>query len=143
MARFWSCEEVGTVSNLSPEEMRCEEQFERTVQWGSDGRYTVTLPKNNERLAELGESKNIALRRLRAVARRLKRDTRLQKQYCDFMTEYIELGHMRMVDDSEENSVKRCFLPHHPVIKESSTTTKVRVVFDASTPPVKLQGEYR
>ncbi|XP_065078747.1 uncharacterized protein LOC135701754 [Ochlerotatus camptorhynchus] len=132
MARFWSCEEVGAVNKYSPEEAHCEEQFQRTVRRESDGRYTVALPKNNEVLVELGESRDIALRRLRAVERRLARDPSLQKQYCDFMAEYLELGHMRRLDDSEEHTVKRCFLPHHPVIKESSTTTKVRVVFDAS-----------
>ncbi|XP_065082558.1 uncharacterized protein LOC135704945 [Ochlerotatus camptorhynchus] len=132
MARFWSCEEVGAVNKLSPDETRCEEQFERTVERNSEGRYTVTLPKNDNVLAELGESRDIALRRLRAVERRLEKDPDLQKQYFNFMTEYLELGHMRRVDDKEEGTVKRCFLPHHPVIKESSTTTKVRVVFDAS-----------
>ncbi|XP_062711250.1 uncharacterized protein LOC134289447 [Aedes albopictus] len=132
MARFWSCEEVGAVSKFSPEEAHCEENYERTVKRESDGRYTVTLPKNPEVLAEIGESKDIALRRLRAVERRLSKDERLRKQYSDFMTEYLELGHMQMANDCEENRVKRCFLPHHPVIKESSTTTKVRVVFDAS-----------
>ncbi|XP_062698515.1 uncharacterized protein LOC134284160 [Aedes albopictus] len=114
MARFWSCEEVGAVSKFSPEEAHCEENYERTVKRESDGRYTVTLPKNPEVLAEIGESKDIALRRLRAVERRLSKDERLRKQYSDFMTEYLELGHMRMVDDCEENIVKRCFLPHHP-----------------------------
>lgn len=132
MARFWSCEEVGAVSKLSPDETRCEEQFERTFQRNSDGRYVVTLPKNNEVLAELGESRDIALRRLRSVERRLARDPDLQRQYYDFMAEYLELGHMKKVEVSEEETVKRCYLPHHPVIKESSTTTKVRVVFDAS-----------
>ncbi|XP_065084476.1 uncharacterized protein LOC135706751 [Ochlerotatus camptorhynchus] len=132
MARFWSYEEVGAVSKLSPDETRCEEQFERTVERNSDGRYSVTLPKNDNVLAELGKSRDIALRRLRAVERRLEKNPDLQKQYFNFMTEYFELGHMRRVDDNEEGTVKRCFLPHHPVIKESSTTTKVSVVFDAS-----------
>ncbi|XP_065089066.1 uncharacterized protein LOC135710421 [Ochlerotatus camptorhynchus] len=131
MARFWSCEEVGAVSKLSPDETRCEEQFERTVERNSDGRYSVTLPKNDNVLAELGESRDIALRRLRAVEQQLKKDPNLQKQYLNFMTEYFKLGHIRRVDNNEEGTVKRCFLPHHPVIKKSSTTTKVRVVVDA------------
>lgn len=32
----------------------------------------------------------------------------------------------------ESHEIARCFLPHHLVVKESSSTTKVRTVFDAS-----------
>ncbi|XP_062703568.1 uncharacterized protein LOC134286023 [Aedes albopictus] len=131
LTRFWSCEEVGTVNSYSPEETRCEEQFVRTVRREADGRYTVTLPKDEQILRQLGESREIAEKRLRSVERRLSRNPELQGQYNDFMAEYLELGHMRMVEDSND-AVQRVYLPHHPVIKESSTTTKVRVVFDAS-----------
>ncbi|XP_052565835.1 uncharacterized protein LOC120412439 [Culex pipiens pallens] len=130
VTRFWSCEEVESGSSFSPEEARCEALFAQTVQRGADGRYSVALPKNEAILSKLGESRNIALRRLHGTERRLARDAHLQDQYTEFMDEYLRLGHMHKVEETD--AVKRCYLPHHPVVREASTTTKVRVVFDAS-----------
>ena len=132
MARFWACEEVDSGNTYSPEGKRCEEYFARTVQRDPDGRYTVALPKQKDAFSRLGESKDIAFRRLQATERRLARDNSLREQYTNFMDEYLKLGHMRMVEDDPSTPTRRCYLPHHPVIKEASTTTKVRVVFDAS-----------
>ena len=47
------------------------------------------------------------------------------------MKEYEELGHMEPVKSQEGGT--RYFLPHHPVFKETSTTTKTRGVFDGSS----------
>ncbi|XP_039439114.1 uncharacterized protein LOC120420194 [Culex pipiens pallens] len=132
MARFWSAEDVGLDDAFSPAERRCEESFQHTVQRLSDGRYSVSMPKVEGGISRLGESKEIALRRLHATERRLARDANLRKQYTDFMNEYLELGHMSKVAETTPTQVNRCFLPHHPVVKEASTTTKCRVVFDAS-----------
>ncbi|XP_062537641.1 uncharacterized protein LOC134205959 [Armigeres subalbatus] len=132
ISRFWSCEEMESGKALSPEERRCEDSYIRTVQRSSDGRYTVSLPKQEEAISRLGDSRNIAYRRLQGTERRLARDPSLKKQYHDFMEDYFKLGHMRLVEEAELEAVKRCYLPHHPVVKEASTTTKVRVVFDAS-----------
>ncbi|XP_065079917.1 uncharacterized protein LOC135702804 [Ochlerotatus camptorhynchus] len=130
ISRFWSCEEVESGKAHSPEETRCEDIFVCTVQRGSDGRYTVSLPMNA--VSRLGDSRDIAYRRLQGTERRLAKDSSLRKQYNAFMEDYIKLGHMREVVETDMELDKRCFLPHHPVIKEASTTTKVRVVFDAS-----------
>ncbi|XP_055522662.1 uncharacterized protein LOC129716848 [Wyeomyia smithii] len=132
LCRFWSCEEIGSPTNYSPEELRCEEQFAQTVERGSDGRYTVSLPKVEGALAKIGESKDIAFRRLLGLERRLLKDVELRQQYDQLMEEYLQLGHMRKVETRSLEQVTRCFLPHHPVVKQESTTTKVRVVFDAS-----------
>jgi hypothetical protein len=45
------------------------------------------------------------------------------------MTEYELLGHMSEVKIDNRDGY---YLPHHPVFKEDSTTTKLRVVFDGS-----------
>ncbi|XP_017493373.1 PREDICTED: uncharacterized protein LOC108381465 [Rhagoletis zephyria] len=56
------------------------------------------------------------------------------KEYCKFMDEYLELGHMREVGEYPNNIEHNSyFLPHHGVEKLSSTTTKLRVVFDGSS----------
>ncbi|SPP89864.1 Hypothetical predicted protein, partial [Drosophila guanche] len=55
----------------------------------------------------------------------------LYEKYSAFMKEYLSLGHMFLVP-SEDRKKCQYFLPHHCVIKEDSSTTKLRVVFDGS-----------
>ena len=47
------------------------------------------------------------------------------------MQEYLSLNYVREVKDIIEDKISY-YLPHHAVFKESSTATKLRVVFDAS-----------
>ncbi|XP_065089796.1 uncharacterized protein LOC135710986 [Ochlerotatus camptorhynchus] len=71
----------------------------------------------------------MALNRFNLLERRLERNPQLKEEYHKFMAEYLSLGHMRRVQDSSKNQSKGYYLP---VVKEASTTTKVRVVFDSS-----------
>lgn len=66
------------------------------------------------------------------MEKRLKGNAELNGQYTDFMDEYLRLGHMRPISASLNIPPGAFYLPHHAVIKSSSTSTKLRVVFDAS-----------
>ncbi|XP_073821407.1 uncharacterized protein [Musca autumnalis] len=59
------------------------------------------------------------------------KDPELKKQYVKFMEEYENLGHMTKISADAIRS-PHYLIPHHCVQRPESTTTKLRVVFDAS-----------
>ncbi|XP_008182768.1 uncharacterized protein LOC103309342 [Acyrthosiphon pisum] len=83
-------------------------------------------------ISVLGDSNNMAVQRFLSVEKRLVKDPILRSNYVNFMNEYHLLGHMSKVDNPGTHTEGYYYLPHHAVVKESSTTTKVRVVFDGS-----------
>lgn len=128
---FWEIEELETAKNTQTEEERaCEEHFLRTTTRDSEGRFSVCIPFK-ESPSQLGDSYDQAERRFIAIEKRLQRSPEYKILYANFMMEYESLGHMSPVTSYESPCY---FLPHHGVYREHSTTTKLRVVFDASAP---------
>uniref|UniRef100_A0AAG5DSG1 Reverse transcriptase domain-containing protein n=1 Tax=Anopheles atroparvus TaxID=41427 RepID=A0AAG5DSG1_ANOAO len=107
-----------------------EIQFQETTTIAADGRYVVRIPLRGE-LDDLGDSHNHGVKRLLALERKLVRNQPTYNAYRAFMREYLEMGHMTPVTKDEWHQV-RYVIPHSCVIKPESTTTKLRVVFDAS-----------
>jgi len=94
------------------------------------GDYSVRLlEKLNVDL--LGESYQLAYRKSLSLERKLNRQPALKAQNAAFIKEYLTLGHMSSVSAADIGSC-RYFLPHHCVIREDSSTTKLRVVYDES-----------
>ncbi|XP_055632398.1 uncharacterized protein LOC129772894 [Toxorhynchites rutilus septentrionalis] len=131
ISRFWELESCWSPSTRSPEETFCEEHFTINTFRDESGRFVVTLPKHSDVVSQLGSSKEIATRRFIALERRLDANPKLKETYAAFITEYLQLKHMREIDDTD-NAAPVYYLPHHGVEKADSTTTKLRVVFDAS-----------
>lgn len=126
---FWEVENREPKTTiLSADEQACEDHFLQTHSRDSTGRFVVRLPLTNN--VHLGESRGIALKRFNSTERRLAAQPELKKQYVDFMREYSMLNHMVPVRNPPPSA--HFYLPHHGVIKQSSSTTKLRVVFDAS-----------
>ncbi|GFX62480.1 uncharacterized protein TNCV_413221 [Trichonephila clavipes] len=90
----------------------------------------VEKPKNKE--AIFCESRDIALKRLNALWTRLIRDPQYLKLYRDFIHEYDQLGHMKEVVAEHDNSEVAYYMPHHGVLRPEKSTTKLRVVFNAT-----------
>lgn len=128
LTKFWTIEEVVVDRSKSEEEIECEAHFSRTVTRQCDGRYVVRLPFRESNIC-IGESRAIALKRLSALERKLELDLALKAEYTRIINEYKELGHMSPIETPVDDGF---YMPHHAVLKESSDTTKVRIVFDAS-----------
>ena len=134
LKKFWEMESVTVTRQWTPEEKACDQFIEETIRRDDTGRFVVRLPFK-QTPPPLGESLQQAQRRFQSLERRLQRDTALRKQYSEFMAEFQRLGHLEVVpaDEIQRPAVTESFyLPHHCVTKDSSTTTKLRVVFDAS-----------
>ncbi|XP_043064462.1 uncharacterized protein LOC122320333 [Drosophila ficusphila] len=131
LRRFWevvSC--VEPIAHATKEELDCETHFKKHFIRSPAGDYSVRLPAKFN-LELLGESYQQAYRRFLSLERKLDRRPALKAQYAAFIKEYLDLGHMSTVAGADLASC-RFFLPHHCVIKEESSTTKLRVVFDGS-----------
>ncbi|RLU25767.1 hypothetical protein DMN91_001926 [Ooceraea biroi] len=128
LERFWAIEEIDVDKPRSKEETECEAHFRENVLRDSSGRYVVRLPfrGNGQRL---GESRSAALKRLDSLERKLGANAALGAEYDRIFEEYLTLGHMSLVEDDGDDGY---YMPHHALLKDSSNTTKVRVVFDAS-----------
>ncbi|XP_012543469.2 uncharacterized protein LOC105840926 [Monomorium pharaonis] len=132
LQKFWELEEVPTQVILSPEERQCEEHFLATHSRNPDGRYIVRLPFKQGPPIEIGKSRATAERLIASLRRRFKSSPELQREYANFLHEYETLGHMRKAKMNE--ALSQCvYIPHHPVFRDSSVTTKLRVVFNASS----------
>ncbi|KMQ86668.1 hypothetical protein RF55_14291 [Lasius niger] len=66
------------------------------------------------------------------MEQRLLRKPEIAAQYHDFLAEYKSMDHMEEVRPHESPRVPPVYIPHHFVLRESSSTTKLRVVFNAS-----------
>lgn len=130
LTRFWELDSISPKHELTSEERECEKHFVATTYRNSDGRFVVSVPLKQPTTA-LGETYKMAKSRFLSLERRLARDTYFKGLYVDFMQEYIELGHMSE-SSCRSHTTPTYFLPHHGVLKETSSTTKLRVVFDAS-----------
>lgn len=127
LERFWEIEWVLSVNTRSADEQFVEDNFVNTHYRQKDGRYVVTIPiRDNAPI--MGSSYGVALKRLKALERRLERNPETQSAFHEFMSDYIKTDNMVPAPPATIPS-KSYYIPYHIIDKK-----KFRVVFDASCP---------
>ncbi|GFX98583.1 integrase catalytic domain-containing protein [Trichonephila clavipes] len=132
LKKFWEIEGVHIEPKVDTEVSLCEDHFVRTHRRNCEGRYVVPMALNEDPSC-LGNSKDIAIRRLNSLWKRLSRDSRYLSLYAEFLKEYEELGHLERLVESSEPST-HYYIPHHGVLRPEKLTTKLRIVFNGSSP---------
>lgn len=131
LKRFWELEEISTPPPMSRKDLECEEQFRATTVRDDSGRYIVALPFCGDPYS-LGDSYAAALRRFHCLERKLDASLKLRGAYNDVMRDYINKGFLSPFVNDGDNALPAYYIPHHGVVREDKTSTKLRVVLDAS-----------
>ena len=128
--RFWDLDTIG----ISDNETSVYEKFIDSIKFEND-RYSVALPFKENR-PMLADNYQLCLNRLQKLKERLSKTPQLLNEYNKVFDEYLNLGIIEKVKN-EDIVGEVVYLPYKEVIKENRSTTKLRIVFDAS---VKYNG---
>ena len=107
--------------------------FKESVKRGVDGRYEVSMPWiPGSFLSSMNEQPS--RRRLIRVEKKLSQNPKLREEYGKIVREQLEEGIVEVAPNMP-TADRTFYMPHKPVVRESVSRTKVRMVFDASAKP--------
>ena len=129
--QFWDLESIGIIEPLStPDDDQALESFNQSVKF-SNNRYMVSWPWK-EKPPDLPQNYQLALGRFRSILQKLRKSPVLLEQYNEIIQEQLNRGVIEKVTDGSEVGPTKHYIPHHPVITPTKSTTKMRIVYDAS-----------
>lgn len=130
LERFWTVESLGIAPPTSDKNENPSLEYQRTsISREDDGRYIAAFPWKKEH-PPLPSNYTVCERRTRSMARRLAKSPHLLKTYGEIIADQEDRGFIERIQ-SQGNEREVHYIPHHPVIKDS-TTTPVRIVYDCS-----------
>ena len=124
--RLWDLETLG----IRDTEDEVHETFKNSISFNGI-RYSVRLPWK-EGHPELPSNYSTSLNHLRTQVRKLERDPEILREYAAIIEDQLQSGIIEEVIELER-APKVDYLPHQAVVWKESATTKVRVVYDASS----------
>ena len=124
---FWNLESLGIATKVDS----VLEEFAQTVQF-KNGRYEVALPWKSSH-PTLPDNYLMSKKRLYGLIKRLRLNPEVLKEYDSIIQNQRSQGIVEEVNLQEESAEGQIhYLPHHAVVRRDKSTTRVRVVYDAS-----------
>ena len=124
---FWDLETIGIHEN---EKSNLENYLEE-IKVSNDGRYEVRLPFKASHPI-LPDNFNSCEKRVKSKLSKLKKSPELLIKYDNVFKEQKSSGIIEEVSDPGTAGQVH-YLPNHEVVREDKNTTKLRIVFDASS----------
>ena len=137
LKQFWDIENSSKFQEIDDFESN-ENPLEGKIKFNGT-RYEVTLPIKNEE-SQIPDNHSVASSRLNSLLKRLQLNPDIFEQYDSVIKEQLAAGVIEKVEEGLEprppGSVH--YIPHHEVLRQDRQTTKLRIVYDASS---KSKGE--
>ena len=127
LRRFWELESLG----IMKDEPSVYDKFVQRISFDGQ-RYQVSLPWK-ENAPPLPDNFELCRRRLDSLLRRLKQNPPLLVEYDSVIRDQLSRGIIEVVNNTSLDGHERIhYLPHHGVVRQDKTTSKLRIVYDAS-----------
>ena len=131
--QLYSLDVLGVEDRGEKDQSTIYAEFQESTTRKEDGRYEVAVPWIPGAVLS-NTNEEPSRKRLHNVNRKLKQNQQLKDVYEKIVHEQLKDG---VIEKTKESSTSErvFYMPHKPVIKENASTTKVRMVFDASARP--------
>ncbi|XP_064480512.1 uncharacterized protein LOC135394016 [Ornithodoros turicata] len=139
VTKLWDLDSLGIreTENDDTRDNDVVTSFMETVVKVEDG-YQVCLPWKTE--VDLESNEAVARKRLHQLLRKLTRDPQLMSEYDNVIRQQLRSGIAEVASPHQSSQGRTYYMPHQAVIREGASTTKLRVVFDASSHDAKAKS---
>ena len=126
LTEFWNLEHLG-VSAHELNNRDLERDIRTSLSHDVCGRYVVEWPWKPQARQHLASNKILCERRLQKLIARMS-----DEEYEAYDSHIQELKSDGYIERIQQDVTPECYLPHRGIVKSSSATTKLRIVYDAS-----------
>ncbi|GBL96989.1 hypothetical protein AVEN_254050-1 [Araneus ventricosus] len=132
--KFWELESLGIAENEFSDSTNDSvlQRLESEIEY-ENSRYRVRLPWKSDKKYILSNNKKVAERRFERLRRRFVRNPELYKSYQAVLRDYLQQRIIELVPNTCDTEQITFYLPHREVVRNDRSSSKFRVVFDASS----------